>query len=118
MNVKLLVVMVVVLCGVSISSVVAQQSSARKKPQLVRQEPVGDYERCDENCPPPGMSASPSEVWCASRPQCTSLNGCGCRLFRRQRGTAHFEYKAEAEVHVPREPDTAYVCWCARKKGG
>jgi hypothetical protein len=117
MNSRLLVVVVVVLCGVSIAPVAAQQASPQKKPTVVKQEPAGEYERCEENCPPPGLSAQPSEVWCATRVQCTSQTGCGCRLFKRQRGTAIFEYVAEAEVHVPREPGAAYVCWCTKKKG-
>ncbi len=116
MNPRLLVGVLVVLYGVTVPQVVAQQPAAWKKPQVVRQQPRGEYERCDENCPPPGISATPSEVWCATRPQCTSQNGCGCRLFRRKRGTIDFAYVAEAHVHVPREPDAAYVCWCTKKK--
>jgi hypothetical protein len=117
MNARLLVAVVLVLCGVSIISVAAQQTPARKKQQVVRREPVGEYARCDENCPPPGISATPSEIWCANRLQCTSLSGCSCRLFKRKRGTADFEYVVEADAHVPREPDAAYVCWCTKKKG-
>src|SRR5712691_1451185 len=117
MNSRFLVVVVMVLCGVAIAPVTAQQTSPRKKPRVGKQQPAGDYERCEENCPPPGISATPSEVWCATRVQCTSQNGCGCRLFLRKRGTTDFEYVAEANVHVPREPDAAYVCWCTKKKG-
>jgi hypothetical protein len=117
MNGRLLVVGVLVLCGLSLSPVAAPQTSPQKKPKVVKQEPVGEYERCEENCPPPGLSAQPSEVWCATRGQCTSQSGCGCRLFKRQRGTASFEYVAEAEMRVPREPGAAYVCWCTKKKG-
>jgi hypothetical protein len=116
MNAKLLVIVISALWGVSIASVAAQQSSTRKKPLVVRQQPLGAYERCGENCPPPGISAAPSEIWCTNRSQCTSLSGCGCRLFKRKRGTTDFEYVAEAGVRVPREADAAYVCWCAKKK--
>ncbi|HEV8713229.1 MAG TPA: hypothetical protein VGX03_10415 [Candidatus Binatia bacterium] len=115
MNARLFVVAVLVWCEAS--GVAAQQSPTRKKHQVVRQQPLGEYERCDENCPPPGISATPAEVWCATRPQCTSLNGCGCRLFRRKKGTTGFEYVVDTSVHVPREPDAAYVCWCTKKKG-
>jgi len=117
MNAKLLGVVVLALCGISVASVAAQQSPTRKKPPVVRQQPLGAYERSDEDCPPPGISAAPSELWCANRAQCTSLSGCGCRLFKRKRGTADFEYVTEADVHVPREADAAYVCWCTKKKG-
>jgi hypothetical protein len=117
MNTRLLVIVVLMLCGALVPRVAAPQSAARKKHQVVRQQPLGAYERCDENCPPPGISASPSEVWCVTRPQCTSQNGCGCRLFLRKRGTRDFEYVAEVDVHVAREADAAYVCWCTKKKG-
>jgi hypothetical protein len=117
MNSKLLVVIVSVLYGVSVSPVASQQASPRKKQRVVRQEPAGDYERCEEDCPPPGIRVAPSEIWCGTRVQCTSQNGCGCRLFKRTRGTANFEYAAEAGVHVPRESDVAYVCWCTKQKG-
>jgi len=117
MNSRRVVIVVVVLCGLSLSPVAAQQASPQKKPKVVKREPAGEYARCDENCPPPGLSAQRSEVWCATRVQCTSQNGCGCRLFSRKRGTATFEYVAEAEVRVPREPGAAYVCWCTTKKG-
>lgn len=116
MNAKLLVIVLVAMCGASIASVAAQQSSTRKKPPVVRQQPIGEYERCDENCPPPGISAAPSEIWCANRSQCTDLSGCGCRLFKRKRETTDFEYVAEAGVRVPREADAAYICWCTKKK--
>jgi hypothetical protein len=117
MNPRLLVSVLVVPYGVALPQVAAQQLAAREKQSVVKQQPRGEYERCDENCPPPGISATPSEVWCATHPQCTSQNGCGCRLFLRKRGTIDFEYVAEANVHVPREPDAAYVCWCTKKKG-
>jgi hypothetical protein len=117
MNAKLLAMVILALCGVLIASAAAQQSSTGKKPPVVRQQPLGEYVRCDENCPPPGISATPSEIWCANRLQCTSLSGCGCRLFTRKRGTTGFVYVAEAGVRVPREADAAYVCWCAKKKG-
>src|SRR5262245_4529162 len=109
--------MLVVLDGVAIPQSVAQQPAARKKPPVLKQQPHGEYDRCDENCPPPGISATPSEVWCATRPQCMSQTGCGCPLFLRKRGTADFGYVAKANIHVPREPETAYVCWCTKKKG-
>jgi hypothetical protein len=80
MNGKLLVVIVLVLYGVAVSPVAAQQAPPRKKQRVIKQEPAGDYERCDEDCPPPGISAAPSEIWCVTRVQCTSQNGCGCRL--------------------------------------
>ncbi len=117
MNPRLLVGVLVVLYGVALPQVAAQQPAARKKPPVVRQQPRGEYERCDENCPPPGISATPSEVWCATRPQCASQNECGCRLFLRKRGTTDFEYVAEANVHVPREPDAAYVLVHEEERG-
>src|SRR5882762_8608028 len=117
MNGKLLVVVVFVLCGVVVSPVTAQPASPRKKQRVVKQEPVGDYARCEEDCPPPGISTTPAEVWCATRVQCTSQSGCGCRLFKRRRGSPAFEYAADAAVHVPRDPDAAYVCWCTKRKG-
>jgi len=116
MNTRLLVVVLMVLSGIVVPRAAAQHPT-RKKPPVVRQQPLGEYERCDENCPPPGISATPAEVWCATRPQCTDLSGCGCRLFLRKKGTTGFQYVAEANVHVPREADTAYVCWCTKKKG-
>jgi hypothetical protein len=84
MNAKLLAMVILALCGVLIASAAAQQSSTGKKPPVVRQQPLGEYVRCDENCPPPGISATPSEIWCANRLQCTSLSGCGCRLLYAQ----------------------------------
>ena len=115
MNGRFLMVAVLVLCVVGLSPLVAQPVSPQKK-KVVKREPAGEYQRCEENCPPPGLSAQPSVVWCATRAQCTSENGCGCRLFQRKKGTSSFDYVAEAEVHVSREPDTAYVCWCTKKK--
>ena len=114
MKTRLLLV-VLVLCAIAISPVFAQHA-ARKKPHALRQQPSADYERCEENCPPPGISATPSEVWCVTRAQCTSQEGCGCRLFKRQINTQTFDYTAEAEVRVPREPGYGYVCWCTKPK--
>jgi hypothetical protein len=116
MKSRFVVVVVMVLCGLCISPVAAQHAP-RKKPRVVRQQPAGDYERCEENCPPPGITATPSEVWCVTRSQCTSQEGCGCRLFKRKINTQIFDYVAEAEVRVPREPGYGYVCWCTKKKG-
>ncbi len=114
---RLLVVVGLVLCGGAICPGAAQPTSPHQKPRVVKQQPAGDYERCEENCPPPGISATPAEVWCATRVQCTSQDGCGCRLFKRQIGTQTFDYAAEVEVYVPREPGYGYVCWCTKKKG-
>ena len=116
MNGRSLVVVVLVSCALCLSPVAAQAASPPKKPKVTKQEPAGEYQRCEENCPPPGLSAQPPEVWCATRAQCTNENGCGCRLFQRKKGTSSFDYVAEADVHVSREPDTAYVCWCTKKK--
>ena len=105
-----------VLGAIAISPVAGAQASPRKKPHVTRQQPSADYERCEENCPPPGISATPPEVWCVTRAQCTSEEGCGCRLFQRKKGETSFNYVAEADTHVPREPGVAYVCWCTKKK--
>src|SRR6266849_1136698 len=70
MNSRRVVIVVLVLCGLSLSPVAAQQASPQKKPKVVKREPAGEYARCDENCPPPGLSAQRSEVWCATRVQC------------------------------------------------
>jgi hypothetical protein len=114
---ELLVDVLVGSYGVAFPQGGVQQLAARKKEPVVKQQPRGEYERCEETCPPPGISASPSEIWCAARLQYTSQTGCSCRLFLRKRGTTDFEYAAEATVHVPRQPDAAYVCWCTKKKG-
>ena len=116
MNGRFLVVLVLLLWAVCLSPVAAQPVSPQKKHKVVKHEPAGEYQRCAEDCPPPGLSAQPAEVWCATRAQCTNENGCGCRLFQRKRGTTSFDYVADAEVHVPREADAAYVCWCTKKK--
>ena len=108
---------VLVLCRIVTCPVTAQPTAPRKKPRIVRQQPSADYERCEENCPPPGISATPSEVWCVTRAQCTSQEGCGCRLFKRKINTQTFDYVAEAEARVPREPGYGYVCWCTKPKG-
>jgi len=110
------VVVGLVLCGGAICPGAAQSTSSHKKPRVVKQQPASDYERCEENCPPPGISATPAEVWCVTRVQCTSQDGCGCRLFKRKINTQIFDYAAEAAVRVPREPGYGYVCWCTKKK--
>jgi len=113
---RLLLVVILGFCAVALSPGAARHAFARKKHTVVRQQPAGDYERCEEDCPPPGITATPSEVWCVTRAQCTSQEGGGCRLFKRQINTQIFDYVAEAEVHVPREPKYGYVCWCTKKK--
>jgi hypothetical protein len=113
---KVLAILIVVLCSLSVGLAAAQQGATRKRPPTVRAEPVGEYERCEETCPPPGLSATPAEIWCGTRSQCTSQPGCGCRLFGRKRGTPTFAYVAEAEVRIPRDAEMAYVCWCTKKK--
>jgi hypothetical protein len=113
---KGLTVVVVVLCSLLVDLVAAQPGTGRKRPPAVRQEPAGEYERCEETCPPPGLSTAPAEIWCGTRSQCTSQPGCGCRLFARKRGTPTFVYVAEAEVRMPRDAEMAYVCWCTKKK--
>jgi hypothetical protein len=117
MNTRLLGVVGLLLGSLSVAPGVVQAASPRKPPRVVRQAPLGAYARCDKDCPPPGVRAAPAEVWCATRPQCPSLSGCSCRLFRRKQGTADFAYAADADVHVMREPGYAYVCWCTKQKG-
>ena len=58
MNTRLLVVVLMALSGVVVPRAAAQRPAVRKKPPVVRQQPLGEYERCDENCPPPGISAT------------------------------------------------------------
>jgi hypothetical protein len=116
MKKRLLLVVVLGLGTEALSPAAAPQAVARNKPSVVRQQPAGDYERCAEDCPLPGLSATPAEVWCVTRVQCTSQEGCGCRLFKRPSNTQTFDYEAEAEVHVPREPGYGYVCWCTKPK--
>jgi hypothetical protein len=116
MNGRFVTVVVLAFGVVCLSPLTAQAASPQKKHQVVKRQPAGDYERCAEDCPPPGLSAQPAEVWCVTRAQCTSEDGCGCRLFQRKNGTTSFDYVVEAEIHVPREPGVAYVCWCTKKK--
>jgi hypothetical protein len=47
MNPRLLVGVLVVLYGVTLPQVVAQQPAARKKQPVVKQQPRGEYERLD-----------------------------------------------------------------------
>ncbi len=114
---SLLVVLGLGLGGLALWPAATHPAAARQHPRGVRREPLGEYARCEEDCPPPGISAQPSEVWCVTRPQCLRQEGCGCRLFKRKSDTLNFEYAAETERHVPREPGYAYVCWCTKKKG-
>src|SRR5262245_60777790 len=117
MNARVLVGVGVVLGSLVVAPAAVYSATPRKQHRVVRQEPLGEYKRCEEDCPPPGLIAEPPEVWCANRAQCTSLSGCSCRLFRRQQGTRAFAYVVEAPVHVPREPGYGYVCWCTKPKG-
>jgi predicted RNA-binding Zn-ribbon protein involved in translation (DUF1610 family) len=59
---KGLAVMVVVVCSLAMGLAAAQQGATRKRSPSVRPEPAGEYERCEEQCPPPGLSASPGEI--------------------------------------------------------
>jgi hypothetical protein len=113
---KRLAAVVVLICSLAMGLAAAQQGTGRKRSPAVRPEPVGEYERCEEQCPPPGLTATPAEIWCGTRSQCTNQAGCGCRLFGRKRGTSTFAYVAEAEVRIPRDAEMAYVCWCTKKK--
>ncbi len=101
---------------VVIGPLAVRHATAHPAHPVMRPQPAGEYERGDEDCPPPGMSAVPAEVWCGTRAQCTSHEGYRCRLFQRKGETRTFVYVAEAETHVPREPGSGYVCWCTKKK--
>src|SRR5262245_53361496 len=54
---RLLLVVVLGVCAVALAPGATQRAFARKKHAVVRQRPAGDYERCEEDCPPPGITA-------------------------------------------------------------
>ena len=60
---SLLAVLGVVIGSLALGLVAAHPAAARKHQRAVRREPVGEYARCEEDCPPPGISAQPPEVW-------------------------------------------------------